>query len=94
LPASAFEVKKSSVGENAGRGVFTKVDIPKNTYLSLETGAHTILFMPSTFALIVALEEELDDEQLEVFDYYMDGYGFTSRKFVSSLVLDKWASPL
>jgi hypothetical protein len=89
VPASALEVKKSSVGENAGRGVFTKVDIPKNVYLSLETGAHNVLFMPSTCALIVALEEEANDKQLEALDVYMDNYGFQSRTFVSSVVFDK-----
>jgi hypothetical protein len=39
--------------------------------------------MPSTVALIEALEEEPIGYELEVFDYYMHGYGFTSRHFVS-----------
>jgi hypothetical protein len=82
-PLSSFEVKKSGVGDNAGRGVFAKMDIPEDTYLSAETSCHSVLFMPSTVALIEALEEEPIGYELEVFDYYMHGYGFTSRHFVS-----------
>jgi hypothetical protein len=82
-PLSSFEVKKSGVGDNAGRGVFAKVDIPEDTYLSAETSCHSVLFMPSTVALIEALEEDPIGYELEVFDYYMHGYGFTSRHFVS-----------
>ena len=90
VPASSFEVKKSSVGENAGRGVFAKVDIPENAYLSLESNVHSVIFMPSTVALIEALEQEPIGDELESLTYYMAGYGFTSRKFVSYLILDAW----
>ena len=90
VPASSFEVKKSSVGENAGRGVFAKVDIPKNAYLSLETSVHCVIFMPSTVALIVALEQEPLGNGLEVLVYYMEGYGFSSQIFVSYLVSNGW----
>jgi hypothetical protein len=91
VPASSFEVKKSNAGENAGRGVFAKVDIPKNAYLSLETSVHTLIFMPSTVALVWAFEdaeEESIGNELEVLEYYMDGYGFYSHKFVSYLDFD------
>ena len=81
-PLTSFEVKKSSVGDNAGRGVFAKVFIPEDTYLSAETSCHSVLFMPSTVALIEALEEEPTGYELEALDYYMHGYGFTSRHFV------------
>jgi hypothetical protein len=82
-PLTSFEVKKSGVGDNAGRGVFAKVDIAEDTYLSAETSAHSVLFMPSTVALIEALEEEPIGAELEVLEYYMHGYGFTSRLHVS-----------
>jgi hypothetical protein len=85
-PLTSFEVKKSSVGDNAGRGVYAKVDIAEDTYLSAETSSHTVLFMPSTVALIEALEDEPIGDELEVLDYYMHGYGFTSRLFVSFAV--------
>jgi hypothetical protein len=82
-PLTSFEVKKSGVGDNAGRGVFAKIDIAKNTYMSAETSSHSVLFMPSTVALIEALEDEPIGDELEVLDYYMHGYGVTSRLFVS-----------
>jgi hypothetical protein len=79
-----FDVKKSGVGDTAGRGVFANVDIPEGTYFSAETGCHPVLFMPSTVALIEALEEEKPiGYELEPLDYYMTGYGFASRHFVS-----------
>jgi hypothetical protein len=83
-PPTSFEVKKSGVGDNAGRGVFAIVDIPEGAYFSAETSCHALLFMPSTVALIEALEdEEPIGYELEPFDYYMNGYGVTSRHFVS-----------
>lgn len=71
VPASSFEVKQSGAGEDAGRGVFTKVDIPGNAYLSAETNVHTVDFMPSTVDLIQALAEEDDAEAVAIFIWYM-----------------------
>ena len=83
-PKTSFDVKKSGVGDNAGRGVFANVDIPEGTYFSAETGCHPVLFMPSTVALIEALEDERPiGYDLEPLVYYMHGYGFTSSYFVS-----------
>jgi hypothetical protein len=79
-------VKKSGVGDNAGRGVFAKVAIAEDTYLSAETSSHYVMFMPSTVALIEALEDEPIGDELEVLDFYMHGYGFASRLFVSFAV--------
>ena len=76
IPARLLEVKMSREGENAGRGVFTKVDIPEDAYLSAETSCHPIRFMPSTKALLEAiddLEEEIngDGNNMEVVEQYM-----------------------
>ncbi len=35
LPLSTIEVRDSSVGENAGKGVFANVDIPRGSYIGL-----------------------------------------------------------
>ena len=86
VPRTSFEVKKSGVGDNAGRGLFAKVDIPKNTYLSAETSSHCVWFMPSTVALIFALKEApLTGDELKILYvyYYMYGYGVITRLFVS-----------
>jgi hypothetical protein len=86
LPLTSFEVKKSGVGDNAGRGVFTTVDIPENTYLSAETSCHCVWFMPSSVALISALKDEpITGDKLKILDHYMHGYGTMSRLFVSLL---------
>lgn len=84
-PTSSMEVKSSGQGDNAGRGVFTKVDIGKDTYISAETASQSLRFYPSTYALIMELLEKCDEqaEALEVLEYYMHGYGFTSRRLVS-----------
>jgi hypothetical protein len=87
-PQTSFEVKTSGVADNAGRGVFAKVDILEGTYFSAETICHPVLFTPSTVALIEALDdEEPIGYELEPLVYYISGYGFTSRHFVSFAIL-------
>jgi hypothetical protein len=83
VPLSSFEVKKSGLGDNAGRGVFTKINIAQDTYLSAETSSQCVLFMPSTVSLIKDLENEPIGHELEALLYYIYGYGYTSRFFVS-----------
>mmetsp|Transcript_21922 Transcript_21922/g.52175 ORF Transcript_21922/g.52175 Transcript_21922/m.52175 type:complete len:861 (+) Transcript_21922:178-2760(+) len=36
LPMSTVELQESSIGDNAGKGVFAKVDIPSNSYIGLD----------------------------------------------------------
>lgn len=87
VPTSSMEVKISKQGDKSGRGVYTKVDVANGTYIAAETFPHSLRFFPSTYALIFHLltkQEELF-EDLEVVDYYVSGYGFNSRKFVSIL---------
>jgi hypothetical protein len=85
IPTSLLEVKASSLGANAGRGLFTKVDIPNESYIGGEVAGATIRFFPSTREVIDGLYTSCNatERELEVLEYYMDGYGFTSRKFVS-----------
>lgn len=81
---SSLEVKTSEQGENAGRGLFTKVDMPENTYIAAESTVHAVRFFPTTNELITKLFTTCEPaEKLEVPEYYMDGYGFTSQTFVS-----------
>ena len=82
----SFEVKMSGGGENAGRGVFAKVDIPRDAYLSAETSCHQVHFMPPTLELIEAMNNETYAEinsRIVPVEAYMHGYGCTSRSFVS-----------
>ena len=82
IPASSMEVRVSGQGENAGRGVFTKVNVVEGTYISAETSAESLRFYPSTYKLIIDLVEKCEEqaEELDVFEYYMHGYGYSSRK--------------
>ena len=83
VPLSAMEVKHSGLGENSGRGVFAKADIPKGAYVAAETSVELLCFMPSTLKLIDGLEMEIIGYALEGVDYYVYGYGYSSRRFVS-----------
>ena len=90
IPASSFEVKRSKVADDAGRGIFTNVDIPEDAYLSAETNVRMVEFMPSTVALIQELAETDMGKDLTIFNWYMNGYGFYSRKFVSLRARLEW----
>jgi hypothetical protein len=61
IPLTDLYVSKSKAGENSGRGVFTNVDIPKNSYLGLETTVHSILIDWMTSVV-----------HNEMMDYFMD----------------------
>jgi len=83
IPISSFEVKMSEESENAGRGVFTMVDIPEGTYLSAETGCYPVIFMPWTKELIEDMKNEFDMNRIHSVEAYMHGYGVTTSIFVS-----------
>lgn len=91
IPYSKLEVKPSSLGELAGRGVFTTVDAPKGTYIDLETSSQSIHASWTTTDLIFPAKPQ----QKSLFDamgwplhHYFDGYGFYGEPFgeVSSFV--------
>lgn len=81
---SAIEVKMSSVGDNSGRGVYAKIDIPKRAYIAAESTCHSLRFMPSTVALIEDMEQAEIDDSIDAVETYMHGYGYSSRVFVRS----------
>jgi hypothetical protein len=85
IPATSFEVKQSGASETAGRGVFTTVDIPDDAYMSAETGVQAVAFMPSTVSLVREVAKEAFGKAVAVLVWYMDGYGYDSRYFVSIL---------
>jgi len=77
VPREGLTVRKSSAGENAGRGVFVLGDVPPRSYLNLEASAHPIRAHWKTSELIIELE---DNHELyeETNDYvsYLDAYGY------------------
>lgn len=55
IPKSSLKLAKSLVGENAGPGVFTMVDVPENSYIALETVINRIKIHPIQEKLIYIL---------------------------------------
>lgn len=59
VPERSFEVRKSEQGDNAGRGVFTKVNILEGSYLTSGASSYPIRFPPPTTALIVGMDDKV-----------------------------------
>ena len=60
IPIDQIYVSQSTQGENAGRGVFTSVDIPQyGTHIGLETGVHPILYPPASYRLIEKMDRRI-----------------------------------
>jgi hypothetical protein len=78
VPRSSLNVSKSLVGENAGRGVFTLVDIPVNSYIGLEVQVVPIEFQASTYPLIEKMEDNslFEDFYSGSLNAFMHGYGY------------------
>ena len=72
-----LEVKQSSLGEKAGRGVFAKVDIPQKSYVGLEKLIPLIHGSPQTYDLMVNWYKRIPwvAEFWEILETYTDGYG-------------------
>lgn len=88
IDLSHFEVRMSLAGEKAGRGLFSKVDIPVGTFLSIEQVPHSVYFPPGTYKLIDEMVDFLEDSygvfhHFNMLDYYMSGYGFSRQYHVS-----------
>ena len=60
IPASDLEVKESSAGENVGRGLFTKVKIPKDSYVALDQVVHPVHIEPDTTTIALAMRDKLE----------------------------------
>ncbi|KAG7351518.1 hypothetical protein IV203_010878 [Nitzschia inconspicua] len=61
IPVDDLYVGKSQAGDHAGRGVFTKVDIPTSSYLALETTVHSIIYEWPTTELYNDMQDSIPD---------------------------------
>jgi len=69
VPIDKVYVGKSGSGENAGRGVFTSVDLLEdNTMIGLETNVQSVVYMPVSKALV----DEVAD--MKIYNSYDDKY--------------------
>lgn len=52
IPITALEVRKSTLGETVGQGVFATMDIPRSSYVGLDELVHSVYIDPSAYAII------------------------------------------
>lgn len=78
---SSFEVRQSTLGKGGGRGVFSKVDIPKDTIITLEMAQLNVKLYPKTTNIVEKYVEKLGEDFEGVGPYavysYMHAYGFS-----------------
>lgn len=90
VPRDDLVVHKSSVGENAGRGLFTTRDIPSDACLIAEDNPTSIQMLPTTWSVIEAMHEGLIDDNtftdahqgLAALTTFILGYGYGSHVLV------------
>jgi hypothetical protein len=85
VSASLLKVQKSSVGENAGRGIYSTVDIPPNSYLGLDSSSHSVRCPGATADIIFSFHEAKNKifDAFSTVPYYFEAYGFIEEKSVS-----------
>lgn len=86
IPSSQLEVKMSSEGENVGRGLFAKVDIPEYSYVALDQAVHPVHIEPDTTAVALAMRDKLEhgeDYPGQIVMTYGANYGHAMSHHVS-----------
>ena len=79
-----FEVRMSSIGDGAGRGVFAKVDIPQGSFIAAEESYKKVHFTHTTTYLMETRYERLGETSgLMKLLQYAYGYGFQRNILVS-----------
>jgi hypothetical protein len=77
-------VPPSTLGENAGRGVFAKEDIPLFSYLSLDDAVDPVYFNPLSFRLVSKMYGQFGDEHdIQIMQFYSLYYGLVTSFHVS-----------
>lgn len=80
LPASAtVEVKQSSLGPKAGRGVFAKVDIPRLSYVGLDVLVPVIHFDPQAYRMVTDFYRV---PPFTYYDYYSEYWGVSLETYI------------
>ncbi|KAL7517141.1 hypothetical protein ACHAWX_002089 [Stephanocyclus meneghinianus] len=85
IPVSHFEIRKSSVSDTAGRGVFAVQDIPRHACIALELSVKNFCVMPYTWTVIDSIysrrkeKKSISIKSFEGLVYYILGYGYGSQ---------------
>lgn len=73
--SSTLEVRQSSIGKEAGRGLFAKVDIPEKSYIGLEKNIAPVIGDAHSYELIMKLQDVASDYWGWDLYTYIHGYG-------------------
>jgi hypothetical protein len=91
FPVELLKAQKSSMGEGAGKGVFTTVDIPAGSYIGSKSLSHVVRNQWNTYQMMDSLQmlnaiyQESKAGQITYF--YFDGQGYPSELWVSERIL-------
>ena len=66
--SSFVQVRKSLLGDYAGRGLFAARDIPANTHLFTRENVNSFYVLPSTWYIITSMRELADAHRLHFVD--------------------------
>ena len=79
-----FEVRMSSIGDGAGRGVFSKVDMPQGSLIAAEETHKKVHFTHTTTYMMEFLKDKYPEaDDLSDLIQYAYGYGFQQKPVVS-----------
>lgn len=90
-PTSHLEVRKSLVGDYAGRGLFAAQDIPRYSYLPLEVSVKAFHAGPLTWSVAVRMFDWAEEVEAEIpyvedeiasFYTFTEGYGYAATLLV------------
>ena len=92
IPHSKLEIRASTLGPMAGRGVFLQVDARQGTYLDLATSSQSIQASWTTLELMFPSPQAEQEQSLfgimgQPLHHYFDGYGFYDEPFVRGVFL-------
>lgn len=79
IPASSLEVRKSTVSEMAGRGIFAAEDIPRHSVLALDLQTNNFFVPPSSWKIIDSMFKmhkemnEIDNKLYQGVLYFIQG---------------------
>jgi hypothetical protein len=87
VPISSIYVKRSGMGDKAGRGLFTRVPIRQGSRIGMEMCVHNMYIPPPMYSLLTAMHRQIGG-LWKPFLGYIRWYGWIDTNYVSSLSTD------